>query len=248
LLKFFEIEGRFPQYAAEVPEQAVTYLAEQVKVEAGLFAQYDFSSRAAKYHRVQIRQVLGFRECAEADQEELAAWLAREVCASEQRREPLRDAVLAQCRVLRMEPPAFGQIGRLVGSALTIFEKRFCATVEQRLDEVGIGGRLELLYRPSPDAVGGGETFLSELKADPGPLGTDTFRAEVGKLRRVRALGLPVALFEGWSERLVDEWRNRAARSYPSDLEGSGREVRLTLLPRCVIAVPRRSPTGWWIC
>jgi hypothetical protein len=71
---------------------------------------------------------------------------------------------------------------------------------------------------------------LSELKADPGPLGTDTFRAEVGKLRRVRALGLPAALFEGWSGRLVDEWRNRAARSYPSDLDGSGREARLTLL------------------
>src|SRR3954447_23897265 len=67
LLKFFEIEGRFPRYAAEVPEQVVTYLAEQVKVEARLFAKYDFSSRAAKYHRVQIRQVLGFRECAEAD-------------------------------------------------------------------------------------------------------------------------------------------------------------------------------------
>jgi TnpA family transposase len=230
LLKFFEIEGRFPQYAAEVPEQAVTYLAEQVKVDAKLFAKYEWSGRTIEYHRAQIRTALGFRECSETDQAQLAAWLAREVCVSEQRREPLRDAVLAQCRVLRMEPPAFGQIGRLVGSALAMFEKRFCTTIEQRLDAVGIGGRLELLYRPSPDAAGGGETFLSELKADPGPLGTDTFRTEVSKLRRVRALGLPAALFEGWSERLVDEWRNRAARSYPSDLEESGREVRLTLL------------------
>ena len=33
LLKFFEIEGRFPRYAAEVPERAVGYLAEQVKVD-----------------------------------------------------------------------------------------------------------------------------------------------------------------------------------------------------------------------
>lgn len=39
LLTFFEIAGRFPQYAAEVPEQAVTYLMEQVKVEARLFAE-----------------------------------------------------------------------------------------------------------------------------------------------------------------------------------------------------------------
>lgn len=75
---------------------------------------------------------------------------------------------MAQCRVLRLEPPAFGQIARLVGSALTAFEKRFCTTTEQRLDAAEVSGGLEALYRPSPDTAGGGETFLSELKADPG--------------------------------------------------------------------------------
>jgi hypothetical protein len=44
----FEIEGRFPEYSAEVPERAVVYLAEQVKVDSALFAKYEFSSRAAK--------------------------------------------------------------------------------------------------------------------------------------------------------------------------------------------------------
>ena len=37
LLKFFEVEARFPRSPEEVPAQAVVYLAEQVKVEpAGL--------------------------------------------------------------------------------------------------------------------------------------------------------------------------------------------------------------------
>lgn len=62
MLKFFEIDGRFPEYGAEVPEQAVTYLAEQVRVDPALFAKYEFSSRTAKYHRPHIRQELGFRE------------------------------------------------------------------------------------------------------------------------------------------------------------------------------------------
>lgn len=230
LLKFFEIEGRFPQHAAEVPEPAVVYLAEQVQVDPGLFAGYLWSGRTIEQHRAQIRASLGFRECSEADQRELTAWLVAEVCAGEQRREPLRDAVLAQCRVLRLEPPTFGQIARLVGSALTVFEKRFCTTIEQRLDAAEVSDRLEALCRPSPDTAGGGPTFLSELKADPGPLGVDTFQTEVGKLRRARALGVPSVLFDGWSERLVDEWRHRAARTYPSDLEASSRDIRLTLL------------------
>jgi hypothetical protein len=33
LLKFFELEARFPRHAGELPKAAVAYLAEQVKVE-----------------------------------------------------------------------------------------------------------------------------------------------------------------------------------------------------------------------
>ncbi|MGW4719731.1 DUF4158 domain-containing protein [Nocardia sp. NPDC004260] len=40
LLKFFEIEARFPRAAAEVPPAVVSYVAEQVKVDPALFASY----------------------------------------------------------------------------------------------------------------------------------------------------------------------------------------------------------------
>ena len=173
LLKFFEIEARFPQYPAEVPEQAVVYLAEQVKVDPSLFAKYDFASRSARNHRQQIRDALGFRECSEADQERLAGGWRGEVCSSELRREQLRDAVLTRCRAVKMEPPAPGQIGRLVGSGINRFEESFCRTIEARLDAVdGVVLRLEQLIGSRESvAAGGGERFLYELKSDPGPLG-----------------------------------------------------------------------------
>jgi hypothetical protein len=236
LLKFFEIDGRFPEYAAEVPEQAVAYLAEQVRVDAALFAKYQWSGRTSERHRAQIRKALGFRECSQADQETLALWLSREVCPTELRREALRDAVLAHCRSekVRLEPPTFGQISRLVGSALRMFEERFCCTIEQHLDAVdGVVPRLEQVAGPGEDpesAAGGGERFLYELKTDPGVLGTETFRQEVAKLARVKALRLPTDLFDGWMEKLVTAWRDRAARCFPSDLAESPRRVRLTLL------------------
>lgn len=37
ILKFFELEARFPRHAGEVHKAAVEYVAEQVKVDAGLF-------------------------------------------------------------------------------------------------------------------------------------------------------------------------------------------------------------------
>jgi hypothetical protein len=38
LLKFFELEGRFPRHAGELPRHAVDYLAQQLRVAPDLFA------------------------------------------------------------------------------------------------------------------------------------------------------------------------------------------------------------------
>ena len=85
VLKFFEIEARFPRDAAEFPAAAVTYVAEQVKVDPGELAAYRFSGRTIEYHRAQIRDVFGFREFTRADEDKLADWLADEVCPVELR-------------------------------------------------------------------------------------------------------------------------------------------------------------------
>ncbi len=48
LLKFYEIEGRFPAYPGEVPPAAVRYLASLVKVGSALFAKYSWTDRTIK--------------------------------------------------------------------------------------------------------------------------------------------------------------------------------------------------------
>ena len=59
MLKFYEIEGRFPAYPQEVPPAAVSYLGSLVKVDPALFAKYSWAGRAIEYHRSQIREVYG---------------------------------------------------------------------------------------------------------------------------------------------------------------------------------------------
>ena len=51
LLKFFELEGRFPRHLGEVPKAAVDYLAHQVAVPTEQIAGYDWSGRQVKRHR-----------------------------------------------------------------------------------------------------------------------------------------------------------------------------------------------------
>lgn len=124
-----------------------------------------------------------------------------------------------------IEPP--GRLNRIVGSARTAFEKRFCELTFSRLDQE-CADRLEALLVDESGSGRGG--LLAELKADPGQVGLETLLREIDKLTAVRTLGLPAGLFADASEKLVEAWRARAARSYPSDLRVAPRPVRLTLL------------------
>ncbi len=62
LLKFFELDARFPRDASELPPAAVQYVAEQVAIDPDELGRYDWAGRSIKYHRAQIRDALGFRE------------------------------------------------------------------------------------------------------------------------------------------------------------------------------------------
>ena len=98
LLKFFELEGRFPRAAADVPPPAVAYVAEQVGVPAAHFAGSWQAARALKRHRVEIRRVFEYREATRADEETLTEWLAEEVCPVELGADELVAAPGRSCR------------------------------------------------------------------------------------------------------------------------------------------------------
>jgi TnpA family transposase len=220
-LKFYEIEGRFPTCAADVPDAAVTYLAAVVGVKPEAFARYSWTSRTIEYHRAQIREVFGTRPATEADEERLAVWLAAEVCPVETRRDRLADALVRRCLSDQLEPPAEGQVERVVASAVRRHEEAFSTTIVARMGRGACGRVAGLLDE---------DGRLAELRADPGPLGLGTLFTEIGKLNTVKALGLPDDLFAETSERLVGAWRSRAARMFPSDFRACNERVRWTLL------------------
>lgn len=135
MLKFFEIEGRFPEFIEEVPQPAVEYVAGLVKVPAADLAKYDLAG--AKRHRKQIREALGFRPPTAADEERLAEWLSTEVCPVELVEDRQREALLVQCRVERIEPPGRARVEKVLVTARNRWERAFCTRTIERLGEVG---------------------------------------------------------------------------------------------------------------
>jgi len=168
MLKFFEIEARFPRHAGEYPPAAVAYVARQVGVDPAELVDYEWVGRTVEYHRAQIRRFLGFRRFGEDDEAKLAGWLADEVAPVEFVDEQLREAVLARCRVERIEPPA--RVERIIGAARAAVADRFTASTMSRLSPSTMNG-LEALAGLGPDGPDGQDpasgAWLAELKADP---------------------------------------------------------------------------------
>jgi len=64
LLMFFRHQGRFPTSKHEVPPAVVRHLSGQIGVPSDAYLAYGWQGRTIKYHRVQIRAALGFREAS----------------------------------------------------------------------------------------------------------------------------------------------------------------------------------------
>jgi len=73
MLKFFEIEGRFPRHPGELPSVTVDFVARQLGVPA---AGFEMTGRAIERFRAPIRDALGLRVFSRGDEDKIISWLA----------------------------------------------------------------------------------------------------------------------------------------------------------------------------
>jgi TnpA family transposase len=237
LLKFFQLEVRFPQQNSDIPKPIVVHLAKQVDVPWEKYHIYDWQGRNIKYHRSQIRSFLGFRKAAVSDAKEMANWLLEHVLGHEQDIEHLEAVVIQQFRSQRIEPPTKLRINRLIRSALRTYEDNFFSSTLQKfsretktqidalLDAVDSNDEKETTAFQRNDT---GVAF-SDLKADPGRVGLESLLSEVAKLLCLRQLALPPRLFESVSPKVLEIYKLRVATELPSQLRAHPEAIRYTL-------------------
>jgi TnpA family transposase len=232
LLTFFHHEGRFPTSKHEVPPAVVKHLASQVSVPAEAHVAYDWQGRTIKYHRVQIRAALGFRQASVQDADNLVSWLANDVLPHERALDRLRAAVYVRCREQRLEPPSAERITRLVHSAMASHERRVSQAVHGRLSPESIAALDGLLTAAKANVTSAesARAAVVELKADPGPAGLESVLDEITKLRRLRAIQLPPDLFTQVPPKVRQAYRQRVQVEEPYELRRHPAPVRSTLL------------------
>ena len=238
-LKFFALEGRFPESPQDIPAVALRALATQLRLLPSVLAGYDWSGRARKHHRAQIRTWFGFRPFMYTDRHALHAWLHQDVLPGAAHLQHLHDMGLEWCRDHHLEPPTTGRLERLIRSAAQTYEHALFDAISRRLTPT-IRQRLDVLLEPT----GGDHTAdtaatdddtpvttpFAILKTDPGPVGLASVLQELAKFQRVTALALPSALFAAVSPQRLQGYRTRAATEPPREMRRHPAPIRYTLL------------------
>ena len=230
LLKFFQLEGRFPGAAHEMPDQAVAFLAEQAQVPAADWRQYPWDGPTICRHRAEIRSWAGFREATVEDARALEAWLLAEVLPAEQRYDRLKEAALDRCRTLRIEPLAPERLKRHIRAAAHAHEVRFSQSIHHQLPPPVLA-RLAGLLTPLPSAAEASEWAAWQiLKADPGRPSVASVKEAAARLLLVREVGLPAGLFAGVHPKALDRYAKRASVEEPHELRRHSGPLQATLM------------------
>jgi TnpA family transposase len=237
LLKYFQIFARFPNSPKEIPSIIISYIAQQLKIPETLYSEYNWQGRSISNHRASIRKLFGFRTATIWDGEEMLDWLKAEILPNEQRIEPITELVYHKFRDLQIEPPTARRIERLVRSSIAQYETDFCHQTLRRLtlenlEQINILLTTEEVSNSEEQPRQGKfkPSDFAFLKTDPGAVGLGSFLSEIEKLKRLRAVGLPIDLFKGCSPKLIQTYRQRAATEYPSDLRQHKDAIRYTLM------------------
>lgn len=233
LFKCFQYEGRFLRSRQEAAPEVVRYLSTQVGVDSAFFAQYTWEGRTIEAHRAQIRAITKIREFRRTDEEALLTWLCADILPHEQHPERLRELIRTECRTREVDVP--DDITTLIETGFASYETqiygvvmaRFTPEMQKRLDAL-------LVSPPVTEGEEEEELPLNLLRLDPGPVGVESALSEIAKLRSLRAIGLPVDVFQGYAPKLVERLRRRIAAESPSHIRQHPQAIRMTLLAALV--------------
>ena len=223
-LKFLDCFGCFPSTWAQIGDDAVAHLAEQLGADTASAARSELDGRTARRHRERILAHLGLRRMSSADRAALDAWLAGMLCPAGGSLEAMIAAVFARCREQRLQPPARAEVERAVRRARRAFRERLLAGIAAALTPEA-AARLEgALGEPE------GPTGFHALKRDVGLATRDSVLGALERLAFIRDLALPYGCLAGVGRPWVETLARRAGGETASEMRRHAPEHRLGLM------------------
>ena len=204
LLKFFQMESRFPQNLMDIPEATVEYIAQQIGVSTEFYSRYDLNSRNAIKHRKLIRQFTGFREGTNKDASRIQKWVFSHLDSFDYTLEQIFIMVKDRYKQLKIELTSSDRLERIASSVLSKCEEKLFQTIFKKMPKVS---------KAAIDSLLEGVPSLSfvEIKSDPGGIGLKSVFQEIQKLRKLRQIVLPCYIPPNLSEKYLKKIERRVS-------------------------------------
>lgn len=233
LLKFFQIEGRFPESKTEIPKKCAAFVAEQVEISVEAFFkyfEYSTDNRTVKTQRAQIRTFTGFRECTAADSEKMTRWLRNNVLPQGSTEEQVKAAAYKRFMEQQIEPPEKMRVERLVNSAINSHDKLVLQKIMDNIPKGAITWFDELLINKEDSEPGSDVLNMTDIREEPGKANVKNLIREMDKLECLRQIRLPKNILAGLSPRMLAIYKQRVATEPLRELRRHPDRIKYPLL------------------
>ena len=223
-LRHFREQGFFLTAADDVPQEALTYIAEQMGAKVPAHSSFDLASDTARRHRQDILNHLGFHRATDRERRALQEWLCSEFGGRSISVEEMVSHGYAWGMRHLIFIPSPKIMERLARAARHTFRDGFLAKVAGRLSEATAAALEASLAEPQS------RFGFQRLKNDAGAATLENVVEAAAKVAFLRGLDLPHDLLDG-----IDQgWLVRLARlvegETSSEMRRHDRGLRLGLL------------------
>ncbi len=226
LLKYYQIEGRFPEKFGDISDIGHRILAENLKISDNVDPDYDYMDRTGKRLRQNVRDLLEIRNSLPEDWEAAQSDLVN-VCFQDCDAESILPLLLKQWFQGRnIERPTVLREERILNAVRINFEDRRYHHIADQLSDVRKQGLDDLLKTQTDET----SAPLVLLKDDPGKPCLSSVFIELSKLENIDNLYLPLNLFPAGWQKLRQIYRHRAAREPVRELRRHPDHIRYALL------------------
>lgn len=228
LLKFFQIEGRFPESKNEIPRKCAAFVAEQIDISVSAFFRYfkyDRNTRNIMYQRAQIRKFTGFRECTVSDARRMTKWLENKILPQGTNEEQARAASFKHFMDLGIEPPERSRVDRIVRSAIKSHDKLVLQRIMSKIPKAAISW-LDALLTNKEDVSSDEALNMSDVREEPGKANVKNLMREMDKLECLRQINLPKNLLAGLSPGVLAIYKHRVATEPLRELRRHPDEIK----------------------
>ena len=226
LLKAVQYLGYFPEELSQIPLVVRTFIAHQLQLLWDHTVDYPWHSTTHDRHLTLTRQYTGFRFPTAQDKQELTAWLRTHAAIEIPTEEDLREGAYTRLRALHIELPAERELRRIVRAALWDFFHDIYERVTAGLSET-IRATLDALLVVPP---GEPQSPFDQLKAEPSAPGVKHLQQEIGKLQRLRGVGLPADVLAPVPFKALQILKRRATNETASQMRAHPPATRYALM------------------